>query len=48
MEIPFDKKIAQVYSKGELIVEKMPEYKDKFLNLFDRIKDVVDKGVSSK
>ncbi len=41
MEIPFDKKIARVYSRGELIVEKMPEYKNKFLNLFDRIKYLV-------
>jgi MinD superfamily P-loop ATPase len=60
MEIPFDKKIAQVYSKGELVVEKMPEYRDKFLDLFEQIKDQVkdldrdftkdpiDKGVSAK
>lgn len=48
MEIPFDKKIAQAYSRGDLIVEKMPEYKDKFLDLFDRIKELVDKGVSRK
>ncbi|MBU1698071.1 MAG: ATP-binding protein [Proteobacteria bacterium] len=56
MEIPFDKKIARVYSRGELVVEKMPEYKDKFLDLFDQIKslvknpvkDVTDKGAGSK
>ncbi|MBC8440793.1 MAG: ATP-binding protein [Deltaproteobacteria bacterium] len=52
MEIPFDKKIAQVYSRGELIVEKMPEYKDKFLDLFDHInrliKDPGDKGAGFK
>ncbi|MFH1153927.1 MAG: ATP-binding protein [Pseudomonadota bacterium] len=48
MEIPFEKKIAQVYSRGELIVEAMPEYKDKFLDLFDKIKELVDKGVSGK
>jgi len=49
MEIPFDKKIAQVYSRGELVVEKMPEYKNKFLDLFDQIKtrvnDMADQGV---
>lgn len=44
MEIPFDRKIAQIYSRGDLVVEKMPEYKDKFLNLFDQIKALVDKG----
>ncbi|MBT3177767.1 MAG: P-loop NTPase [Desulfobacula sp.] len=60
MEIPFDKKIAQVYSRGELIVEKIPEYKDKFLDLFDQIKnlvnnlakspvkDIADKGAATK
>ena len=52
MEIPFDKKIAQVYSRGELIVEQIPEYKDKFLNLFDQIqhlvKDTADKGDNIK
>jgi len=52
MEIPFDKRIAQVYSRGELIVEKMPEYKQKFLDLFDRIKclvkDPADKGAGIK
>ncbi len=49
MEIPFDKKIAQVYSKGKLVVEEMPEYKNKFLDLFDQIKtrvnDTADQGV---
>ncbi len=44
MEILFDKKIAEIYSKGGLIVEQMPEYKDKFLNLFDKIKNLIDKG----
>jgi MinD superfamily P-loop ATPase len=56
MEIPFDKKIARIYSRGELVVEKMPEYKDKYLDLFDQIKrlvknpvkDVTDKGADSK
>ena len=56
MEIPFDKKIARIYSRGELVVEKMPEYKDKFLDLFDQIKslvknpvkDVTNKGAGSK
>lgn len=38
MEIPFDKKIAQVYSRGELIAEQLPEYKDKFIKLFNEIK----------
>jgi len=48
MEIPFDKNIARIYSRGELVVEKMPEYKDKFLDLFDRINHLVDKGAGAK
>ncbi len=52
MEIPFDKKIAQVYSKGELIAQKFPEYKTQFLDLFDHIRDLVknqpDKGAGIK
>jgi MinD superfamily P-loop ATPase len=48
MEIPFDKKIAEVYSKGQLIVEELPEYKDKFLKLFHGIKEIVDKGAKTK
>ncbi|THB75326.1 MAG: (4Fe-4S)-binding protein [Desulfobacteraceae bacterium] len=47
MEIPFSKEIARVYSRGEMIVEKMPEYKQKFLDLFDRIQTLAGpvKGV---
>ncbi|MDA3788732.1 MAG: ATP-binding protein [Desulfobacula sp.] len=44
MEIPFDKKIAQIYSKGLMIVDEMPEYKESFLALFDKMKQLVEKG----
>ncbi|MDQ1337012.1 MAG: hypothetical protein QG552_3962, partial [Thermodesulfobacteriota bacterium] len=37
MEIPFDRRIAEVYSRGEMIVEAMPEWKEKFLDLYHRI-----------
>lgn len=40
MEIPFDRKIAEVYSRGELIVEKMPEWKDKFRDLYRQINEI--------
>ena len=42
MEIPFDRKIAEIYSRGELLVETMPEWKGKFLNLYHRIVDIVE------
>jgi MinD superfamily P-loop ATPase len=38
MEIPFDRKIAAAYSRGEMIVKVMPEWKEKFLDLFQHIK----------
>lgn len=44
LEIPFDRKIAETYSNGELIVDKMPEYKDKFTALYRQIETIVTKG----
>jgi MinD superfamily P-loop ATPase len=41
MEIPFDRAIAEVYSRGELIVERMPEWRERFIELYRRIKDIV-------
>lgn len=43
MEIPFDRKIAEAYSKGSLIVEALPEWKEKFINLYDKIVSYVGK-----
>ena len=37
MEIPFDRRIAEVYSRGKLIVEEMPEWKERFIELFLQI-----------
>ncbi len=41
MEIPFDRRIATAYSKGELIISCLPEYKKKFLQMYDQIKALV-------
>ena len=41
MEIPFDRKIAEIYSRGELVVEQIPEWKDKFRKLYERIEKAV-------
>ncbi len=41
MEIPFDRRIATAYSKGELIISCLPEYKEKFIGLYDQIKTLV-------
>jgi len=40
MEIPFDRRIAEAYSRGRLIVEEMPEWKEKFIELFGQIKEI--------
>jgi MinD superfamily P-loop ATPase len=41
MEIPFDRKIAEAYSRGEMLVEVMPEWKEKFLNLHHQIETII-------
>jgi len=48
MEIPFDKNIARIYSRGEMIIDKMPEYKDKFLDLFKKIVQIIEKKEGDK
>jgi MinD superfamily P-loop ATPase len=41
MEIPFDRRIAETYSRGQMIVEVMPEWKEKFQQLYHRIEEIV-------
>lgn len=38
MEIPFDRGIAEAYSRGEMMIDAIPAWKEKFLKLFDDIK----------
>lgn len=38
LRIPFDRKIAVAYSKGIALIEELPEYKEKFLELYEEIK----------
>jgi MinD superfamily P-loop ATPase len=44
MEIPFDRRIAEAYSNGEMIVHALPEYKEKFLDLYRHINEIVQLG----
>ncbi len=39
MEIGFDRRIAEAYSKGEMLVTVMPEWKERFLSLLLRIEE---------
>ncbi|MBW2489095.1 MAG: ATP-binding protein [Deltaproteobacteria bacterium] len=38
LEIPFDRQIAEAYSRGEMLVDVMPQWKDRFLALYDSIR----------
>ncbi|OQX22175.1 MAG: (4Fe-4S)-binding protein [Desulfobacteraceae bacterium IS3] len=42
MEIPFDRQIAEFYSRGKILSEVMPEWKEKFLILYRRIREIVN------
>jgi MinD superfamily P-loop ATPase len=44
MEIPFSRRIAEAYSKGRLMVEELPEWKPRFLDLYRRIGKIAEKG----
>jgi MinD superfamily P-loop ATPase len=37
LKIPEERKIAEAYSRGEPLVKALPEYKDKFIKLFEGI-----------
>jgi MinD superfamily P-loop ATPase len=39
MEIPIDRLIAQTYSNGKLLVEELPDWKDRFVQLYEEIKN---------
>jgi MinD superfamily P-loop ATPase len=41
LEIPFSRRIAELYSKGIPFVQVMPEWREKFQELYDSIKRVV-------
>ena len=44
MEIPMDRRIAESYSTGVPMVEVLPDYRMKFLSLFDEIKDLLKRN----
>jgi len=41
MTIPFDRKIAEAYSRGETVLEAFPAYRTAFLGLFENIKKIL-------
>jgi len=40
MEIPFDRQIAEAYSRGDMLVEVMPEWRERFQGLYHRIEEI--------
>jgi len=40
MEIPLDRKIAELYSHGEIFAEKMPEWKARFVGMVRKIEEM--------
>ena len=34
MEIPFDRRIAEAYSRGDMVVDVLPEWKENFIQLY--------------
>jgi MinD superfamily P-loop ATPase len=42
LKIPLDKEIARLYSRGITLVAGMPPWRERFLALFDRIREIVD------
>lgn len=42
MEIPFDRRIAEAYARGQLLIEALPEYREKFRQLYCKVVAQVD------
>jgi MinD superfamily P-loop ATPase len=45
LEIPDDRRIAEAYSRGELVVDALPEYRRLFDGLRERLENLVQQGV---
>lgn len=43
-ELPHDRRIAEVYSRGEIVVEKIPAYRDLFHHLWQKVQKIVSGG----
>jgi MinD superfamily P-loop ATPase len=44
LTIPLDTEIARLYSRGITLVEGRPQWQEKFVGLFESIKEIVDAG----
>jgi MinD superfamily P-loop ATPase len=48
MRIPLDRRIAEAYSEGMPLVEALPEYRAKFMQLYLRIADHISKDIKEE
>ncbi len=48
MNIPFDRRIAEAYSRGEMLVEAMPEWKERFAALHRAIRRSVAEATAER
>jgi MinD superfamily P-loop ATPase len=46
LEIPDDRRIAEAYSRGQLIVDALPEYRGLFLSLIEKTMNLKNSGAS--
>jgi len=47
MEIPLDRRIAEIYSRGMLFAEEMAEWKDEFTDLARKIEEKIEEMIQS-
>jgi MinD superfamily P-loop ATPase len=47
LTIPFDRRIAEAYSRGKLVVEELPEWREKFIELYQQIETIVTRSTAA-
>ena len=48
MEIPYDRQIAESYSRGEMFAQALPEWKARFRELIEKIETMTGKGAGAQ
>ena len=48
MEIPYDRQIAESYSRGEMFAQTLPEWKARFRELIEKIETMTGKGAGAQ
>lgn len=42
--LPYDRRVAEVYAQGKIVVWELPQYKNLFLHLFAQIEELISRG----